>query len=1294
MAKTRYLEFFIHLTDRAVVQNAQAEFSTGILMSPDAASLVYNAPIQEYDEAFSAPCVRSPWFWFTPAANYPRNVSGFTRKSGGWFGIAALFGTTTQHYWLGKFVFAPGTTPEIDEIDTEVVAIAQRRWCDGFEIPRNGEGGNNSTVDAAVSRDASRHLDGMGFASRKGSSTSIHFVNTFAGPLSTDPSHWDRFYIRVRKAPTSSARIWESNGGNGNDGIRLEITSGLQIAISELASGTPTLKTVGTISLVLDVWARIDIIMSYAPSIAGTGDYFEVYLNGTAIASGTGTTVTGLGSVGPYLSSTIGSAVASTLECDFDDWIGAAVPAQDSNGRYVGLDWLNGSKVQLLRATEFGTGHNAVDWTNQSYSNMNQMPDNSTAAPITGMVSTTSGAAIVVNTDAGLRVSAHPSSLGIASLVVASYHAGTTSGQHSIGFTINGVLDIALLAATSGITWASHMYRPAGLLTPTIVTTPLSLHYLKDLNASSDVVYNLNAAAEIIGVFGLEDVYPGTTSPTAIPQRALGAHNNPYPESPYARLIAAPPSTYIIHSGTYTGNGTGQDLPFRLPVHWFYTRRTNLSGADPTIWFSSMIGSHANGLGQSVITIAPVQALIDPTFVGAGAEDDQEQRTIVRITGSNLNSNLSGAPYQYVAVCDPTARFMITGSLGHGDSSNPTTDVNLLSNSSFTPEAGWICFEQSFGGNVNDSTYYKGSGYGAGDASNVLSAAIVPNILDFGVGSVTSLPGSCISEQTTVAYAWWRREDGSTDSGRGKVVQIGNYTGTGVNPRNIAFGPIGVRPLWVQVTPHNAISLVRDPADTGTTSHRWDGTQNAATGITAGGTDFFTVSSTLNAIGVIYDWIVLPGGTSACNNGWSCDGEFIPVEPDTPFDGPFPTDTGIEPISPDPDPGDPSTDDPDATDEPITAPDEFDFVSESARSIAIRLSNLLNRVLYRLGDSDQKIWSEDEINRYITEAALEMADRARLVWDQLYLENIPPGFHHTSEFEADLLEYEFQYGYASYNHNWEGQYGFDSELWNEEDVQWAEHTSPADVPLLPGIGIYEQRGTAELPQKLVAIERVAWDERDTPGVQAREVATMDTSYEITQGEMFVFTLEHGNPRVFRKIRIPNTQADVNQHDGTWGIARDTTTAYPTSMTGTWGVPRIVPGYHPMGDTAGYGIPRRFYLDTLNTKVEYWRKFKTANKMSEVVDGVAQRIAGELPRRYFLYIADYCQWKALVRKGPGQDFKLAQLYKDRWERSIQRIINRINRKQKERLSRMGGSNPSPRGSPPRPRLPWQYGSKIR
>jgi hypothetical protein len=102
-------------------------------------------------------------------------------------------------------------------------------------------------------------------------------------------------------------------------------------------------------------------------------------------------------------------------------------------------------------------------------------------------------------------------------------------------------------------------------------------------------------------------------------------------------------------------------------VHWLFVRPT-VGGNGGVQWWSTMVQSR---LGFQRGNNAPgpaamVEVLVDPAF-GYPATDPalnaQEQQTIVRMVGANVDCNQVGTTYQYVAICDPGQRFLTGGAL-------------------------------------------------------------------------------------------------------------------------------------------------------------------------------------------------------------------------------------------------------------------------------------------------------------------------------------------------------------------------------------------------------------------------------------------------------------------------------------------------------------------------------------------------------------------------------------------------------------------------------------------------------
>lgn len=903
MAKTQYLEYYIHLTNKAQVDALQAANPNGLLgIAPATAAATYSAPIQEYEAAFVAPCVRSPWFWFGPV-KYPRNVASFSRTTGGIFGISFLFGTTTTFKWFGRFVYAAPAVAEVNGVPTTPSTIPARKWAIGFEMPDDGEmPGTFGTGGRFVSRDASRHADGFGVAFRRATAAMTVQADKYGAALS--PQSWERFYIRVRNAPAVGADIWKCLGSVfASAGALLQISSTLQLALYNVNSASvATLLTTHPTPLVLNRWYRLDVMFKFATF---PGASLRAFLNGVEIFSvSSWPNLEGLSQNGNHVSSRLGNSggAATELEIDYDDYIGADWPGL-AGTVFTSVDFRNGSKVVNINPRGFGATHDA-SWVGNFRLPVRVPGKQSTGNPMT---SSTSGAILAVTTDADRKIDASLGSLGCVAICVNVNGRVAGAANGSLGYKLGAAAPVlTVLAEAIGTqSYYATMYRPAGLTAPADVT-PLELHYVKAASADLAEVWSLHASAELIGVFGDEDVIPETVGdPLAYPARK-GNHVAPYPETVWARRGAAPISPVITHTGNYAGNSTGQDLQFRCPVTFFFVRRIVAGASCIGVWWaSSWLGPHISGETNIRPEHLP-EFLIDPALTGVGSatEDLQEQRTLVRVAGATTGVvNLTGQTYQYFAFEDPGGRFSHNFALEHANA--VASFVNALANPQFIGLAGIFISE------IVDTTatirlVVKGVGHTGTNASKV-DAAETANNATFGTaGQVTThanlhQPDGANAGQTGAAL--FRMDDGSADPNKHKVVKIGSYVGDGLGARTITFvgAATGLRPLFAILVPHNAAAVFRDPAYLGTVSGQIsNGNEVPANGIQAGVVDGMTVATQMNTFGIVYDYIVFMGSATAGNNGWSIDGEFSFVEPDSPFDGdwaPDPTVSGTTPPS-------------------------------------------------------------------------------------------------------------------------------------------------------------------------------------------------------------------------------------------------------------------------------------------------------------------------------------------------------------------------------------------------------------
>ena len=890
MAKTQYLQCIIYLTDPDLVDQYQqnppgerhwvgggdpqyaiirAPYGPG--PPPGGAAVEFAAPLQEVDEPFVAPCLRSNWF--TPDNDFPRDVATFTR--GGFW--SKIFGTSTRFYWHHFFMYAPPPDPVPNPgVDRDL--IPQRRWVDGFFAFEASSQGTEVTPSlfTSMTRGAARTVDGIGFAQRGLANIRNRRLTDYTGGgTSTEHQSWERLYIRLQKAPASSTPWWRSHATvSPNAGIRLDITPDGRIAISNVDNvGTATLLGT-TDALTIGAWVKVDLLLRYNNAASGGDGGFSVYLNGQQAFSVTVPSASGgIGQAQTYHASTdLGSATGAgnRLELDVAFWMNAAPPPNLNS-----IDWLNGSRAVLVRPSGFAAGHGtwAGDW--------RLLETNPTQYAEDLLSSSTTDDPLLVTTDAATALAALPGTMGVVAFVVHLYGTKGTAGgagDGQLGYKIGA--DAPVLATVAqGITnlnWNSVMYRPAGLDVPVPLDT-LELHHVRASHSQQSKVQQLMATAEVIGVWGPEDLQPGLPATPATP-RFSGIHNSPYPRSPWAQSETPPFSPVMIFGGTYVGTGTFQDLSFTVPIHFLWIRRVG-GTENRTVWWSSRLAAGQDTHKRPFADLQ-VERLIDPDFVGTG--NDVGARSLVRVTGDHNASNATGVTYAYVAFGDPGMRFMLAEAFAHYNTVLPASYQMI--DPAFTPEAGFVLDERA-GTDAAARLMFKGLGNAVASATLISSGAQQNTALQFAAGTLLADSGLFSGVDLFATLALWRRADGNNDPGQANVLGLATYVGNG-GTRTISFTPPATKyPLWALVVPFNAQAWFKDHAHTGGNATSIGGAQ--ATGyITSGAINQITVGANLNASGITYDVLVFWGGDTGGVDGFSLPGEFMPVEPTSPIGGP------------------------------------------------------------------------------------------------------------------------------------------------------------------------------------------------------------------------------------------------------------------------------------------------------------------------------------------------------------------------------------------------------------------------
>jgi len=900
-----YLDFTIWLTDPAEVKLQQAmppraervDGSIGeltglqavqqgfgmvqqfgaIFTSPMNAAALFGCQIYIPTVPLVAPGITSEWITGS-GANFPIDERVFERTVGGWFGIGWLFGDTTLYRWRGTFSYKP-LGPIVEDVDVTPVDMPIRRWIDGFEV---------STTFQHLSRDASRHADGLGLKAVNSSTVSVsHNLNENDSAVSTHLS-WERFYIRRRGYPTSAMAFWWLNSTPAEEIVmKLLPTGQILVGIGEGSAFVPT-ATIAE-ELPEGEWVKVDLIIALR-----TGAQFSVYYNGALQLNMSGLGAILEGGAVVHASSEIGVGLnddSSSLALDFDDWFNAAPPTS-----YENIDWLNGTKITKPQSAAFGS-EDTGNFVAPSVAMANRRIASATRPDL--ITNATASAVLDVRQD-DTKYTVERGAFGPVSVLAAVYAqrvSGTGANDYALGYRIAGAASVfgAAHTHTGGGTYSrkSMMYQPPTQADPSLNEFhPLHVTFRNESGggAGTTSIGAIWTEVELCGVFDQCDISAASVlSPEELAILGnTGHHNSPYPDSIWARKGPGPISPVAIKSGTFTGNGTSQIITFNFPVTWLFIRNTG-STSRGAHWWSSMVAAHD---GDSLATYESQVIDLRQVDDGAMAEGDQEYRYELTVCGADAQDNAAAATFWYVAFCDPGMRFSLNLAM-HTWRPNVAGEVTALLNPLFTPQCLFAQAEAT-GNTTTGLKSYKGLSQLTGGEITRAGIGISANGLSVAAGEITI--GSdwitLLAGLLEHSIAAWRLDDGSEDPGIPAVLQLVTWVGDGAASRTISFPrPSGKRPLFAIIWPNsNASVLFRDPQNTGTTSYvstSSTSSANASTGITSGGIDQFTVGTVGNANGVTYNAFILPGSDVAGNNGWSGDGEFIPVAPAVPPDWPF-----------------------------------------------------------------------------------------------------------------------------------------------------------------------------------------------------------------------------------------------------------------------------------------------------------------------------------------------------------------------------------------------------------------------
>jgi hypothetical protein len=831
------LNYIIYTTDLALAAAWIAANPSGVLAGPDRLAASQGLTVNYAPSALPDPS--GCWFYGANDGGpfYPADFVHFDKTvDSGMVDPNDLFTDFTTNWdpieykWYGMIfpyyaTAAPGGG-----------AILARRWAVGFDLGGTGNA-SLATNNSSCSPAGSRTTDGYGYtviAGGGGSDIGMNTVPVGSG-LALSFCSWERFYFRPWVLPNQGeVAIWHMTDSlEGSSTCFLTMNTAGQLVFRNTGNGGTPGTVVGTsAALTLGAWVKLDLVVALA-QIGPINGVMSLQINGAVSFSGTvvaGTT--GLGTtnskhtgsvIGASSTFAVGGLSPTTYKYDVDDWINVALATPSLSPTD---DVLNGTHIRLLNVSGVAA---AGAWTGDYRGLAGNSPG---ISPANQMATATANSRLLLTTDY-----ANLPQLGLASVLVHCWPSTWPGGPPIVGYRING----GALVQNANVTQPGSVNNFSGQLftvgaTPRTDVATIDIAIDKDAAGATMGIAGMFAAAEWVGVFGPEDVPVGAT-PVRPPVAKTGLHNAPYPEIDAVTFPLQSMAWAAARSGTFVGNGTGQDVSVGVPFHWLWIRAVGSSNTE--YWWSSHCAVHQNLNG----TFNGIDLGLPVVYPRSGAA------TVFRVSGSAAAANQNGVTYQWVAFSDPSSRFMLNGAVAWAAAT--ASVANPLQDPAFTPTCVFTSQED-----ISSSIagfFYKGPG-NATDTANPLTGTDTAAVMTFGAGSLTT-KANAHSRTPQMAYNAWRAVDATGASG---MIDGQTYIGDGLSSRNIAVNLGGNSPLFAFGIAHTLVSYFRDPGHTGLDSQQING-GIVTTAIIGGGLDYVTVGALLNVTGRVYDVFVIAG---------------------------------------------------------------------------------------------------------------------------------------------------------------------------------------------------------------------------------------------------------------------------------------------------------------------------------------------------------------------------------------------------------------------------------------------------
>lgn len=318
----------------------------------------------------------------------------------------------------------------------------------------------------------------------------------------------------------------------------------------------------------------------------------------------------------------------------------------------------------------------------------------------------------------------------------------------------------------------------------------------------------------------------------------------------------------------------------------------------------------------------------------------------------------------------------------------------------------------------------------------------------------------------------------------------------------------------------------------------------------------------------------------------------------------------------------------------------------------------ISRLQRRLDDETEEVWTREQLGSFLQDGYDKLCRSAECIYDQIMYDTQPRTGNYTREFELEFMDTPILARFTVTRPS-------DAE-YTDGNALVSNHTNPDNANFMTEDGhTPTTRTTVRLPPGVVSVDRVTHDWLRLDPEHDRYHRKTRSEYQTLEGGVFSYQMDQDGWQTLRLVNVPVRVIPPDEISGVYGGIRRVTSygMDEEPLIGSYGGLRSVPRHFNSGQ---YGGIRRIVPDDNATRVEVFR-------LGDDLDETPY----EVPDRAVKYIEWWAMYRAYGMPGEGENKKLADHFKQRFEQGVETIKSRVQSTMRERTIAMGAKRETSR-----------------